>query len=86
MDDRPAQIAMGIFVFPGEWNNFVWPLIIVQSSELRTLPLLNSTLSGAPNMGVVMAASFLVSLPVLAMFIIFQKQFVRGIALTGIKG
>jgi multiple sugar transport system permease protein len=87
---RPALVAMSIFVFLAEWNNFVWPLVIVQSPELRTLPLglslLNSTLSGAPVLGVMMAAALLTSLPTLIMFVIFQKQFVRGIALTGIKG
>jgi ABC-type glycerol-3-phosphate transport system permease component len=87
---RPALIAMGIFMFLGEWNNFVWPLIIMQAAENRTLPLalslLNSTISGAATMGVIMAAALLVSFPTLMLFIIFQKQFVQGIALTGLKG
>lgn len=87
---RPALVAMSIFVFLGEWNNFVWPLIIIQSAEKRTLPLALSTiatgLNGATNVGVVMASALLVSLPTLLMFIIFQKQFVRGIAFTGLKG
>jgi multiple sugar transport system permease protein len=81
---------MSIFVLLGEWNNFVWPLIVIQSSDNRTLPLalalLNSALNGASNQGVLMAAAMLVSLPTVLLFLIFQKQFIRGIALTGVKG
>jgi multiple sugar transport system permease protein len=87
---RPALVAMSIFVMLNEWNNFVWPLIVIQSSDNRTLPLalalLNNNLNGAPNMGVLMAAAMLVSLPTLLLFLIFQRQFIRGIALTGLKG
>lgn len=86
----PALVAMGIFVFLADWNNLVWPLIILQSEELRTLPLVLSTMvnafSGAAQVGLQMAAALVVSIPTLVMFIIFQKQFVRGIALTGMKG
>lgn len=86
----PAMIAMGLFMFLGEWNNLVWPLVVIQSQELRTLPMVMSTMVSqyqAPvNLGMVMAAALLVSLPTLILFVVFQKQFVRGIALTGIKG
>jgi len=86
----PALIAMGLFLFLGEWNNLVWPLIVIQTGEMKTLPVVMSTMvsqmSTPINLGLVMAASLLVSLPTLILFLIFQKQFVRGIALTGIKG
>lgn len=86
----PAMVAMGIFMLVGEWNNLLWPLVIVQSSELRTLPIVMSTMIGpfAPplELGTVMVASLIVSLPTLILFLLFQKQFVRGIALTGLKG
>jgi len=86
----PALVAMGIFVFLGEWNNLVWPLVILQSEELRTLPLVLSTMinafSGAASVGIQMVAALVVSLPTLIVFILFQRQFVRGIALTGMKG
>ena len=86
----PAMIAMGLFMFLGEWNNLVWPLIVIQSQDMRTLPVVMSTMvsaySAPLNLGLVMAASLLVSLPTLILFLVFQKQFVRGIALTGIKG
>jgi len=86
----PALVAMGIFLFLAEWNNFVWPLIVIQEAENRTLPLalslLNSSLTGAINQGVLMAGALLISLPTLIIFIVFQRQFVQGIALTGMKG
>jgi ABC-type glycerol-3-phosphate transport system permease component len=40
----PALIAMGLFLFLGEWNNLVWPLIVIQSQDLRTLPIVMSTM------------------------------------------
>lgn len=87
---RPALTAMSIFVVLNEWNNFVWPLIIVQDAAHGTLPLalaqLSSTLSGQATMGVIMAAALLVSLPTLLMFALFQRQFMQGIALSGLKG
>lgn len=86
----PALVAMGIFVFLAEWNNLVWPLVVLQSEEMRTLPIVLSTMvspySSATDQGVAMAAALLVSLPTLIVFLAFQKQFVRGIALTGLKG
>lgn len=86
----PALVAMGIFMFIAEWNNLVWPLIIVQSEEMRTLPVVMSTMvspfSPPLDQGMVMAAALIVSLPTVVLFLVFQKQFVRGIALTGIKG
>jgi ABC-type glycerol-3-phosphate transport system permease component len=82
---------MTIFTVLGEWNNFVWPLIVVQDAEHGTLPLalsrLNSTIfSGPGTQGILMAASLLASIPTVIMFLAFQKQFVEGIALTGQKG
>jgi multiple sugar transport system permease protein len=86
----PALIAMGLFLFLGEWNNLIWPLVVIQSQELRTLPMVMSTMvsqfQSPTNLGMVMAAALLVSLPTLILFLVFQKQFIRGIALTGIKG
>ena len=86
----PAMVAMGIFVLVGEWNNLLWPLVIIQSSDLRTLPIVMSQMLGPYSppleLGVVMVASLIVSLPTLVLFLLFQKQFVRGIALTGLKG
>ncbi len=87
---RPALTAMAIFVVLGEWNNFLWPLIVVQDDAHATLPLilarLSNTLLSPATTGVVMVAALLTSLPTVIFFLIFQRQFVEGIALTGVKG
>ena len=86
----PALTAMAIFVLLGEWNNFLWPLIVVQDDLHATLPLIlarmSNTLLSPATTGVVMVASLLTSVPTVLFFLFFQKQFVEGIALTGVKG
>ncbi|GAA1815237.1 carbohydrate ABC transporter permease [Luedemannella flava] len=88
---RPALAAMAIFVVLGEWNNFLWPLIIVTGDDsMATLPValarLNSNYPGAQNSGVIMVAALIASLPTVIFFLVFQKQFTRGITITGLKG
>ncbi|MEU5873705.1 carbohydrate ABC transporter permease [Glycomyces sp. NPDC047010] len=87
---RPALAAMAIFVALGEWNNFLWPLIIIRDEDLFNLPIALSNLSNAivsspGSMGVAMAASMLATLPTVVFFFLFQKHFIKGIALSGIK-
>lgn len=86
----PALVSMGLFIWLNEWNNLVWPLIVIRSEELRTLPLVMTTMvdpfSGATKQGVAMAAALLTSIPTLILFIAFQKQFIQGIAVTSVKG
>ncbi len=86
----PAMVAMGLFLFLGEWNNLVWPSVVLQSDQMRTLPLVMSAMvdpySPPVDLGIVMVAALLVSVPTLVLFLAFQKQFVRGIAMTGLKG
>ncbi|MBC8171182.1 MAG: carbohydrate ABC transporter permease [Anaerolineae bacterium] len=86
----PALVSMGLFIWLGEWNNLVWPLVTIRSEEMRTLPLIMTTMidpfSGASKQGVAMVAALLTSIPTLVLFIIFQKQFVQGIAVVSVKG
>lgn len=86
----PALVSMSLFIWLGEWNNLVWPLVVIRSENLRTLPLVMTTMidpfSGAANQGISMAASLLTSIPTLLLFILFQRQFVQGIAVTSVKG
>ncbi|GAB3146223.1 carbohydrate ABC transporter permease [Microbispora hainanensis] len=87
---RPALAAMSIFIVLAEWNNFLWPLIIVQSDEMANIPValarLNSYFTGAQNQGAIMAGGLLASLPSIAFFLAFQRYFTRGIVLSGLKG
>jgi multiple sugar transport system permease protein len=87
---KPALIAMMIFTAIGEWNNFLWPLIITTSQDMATLPvaLANLKNAGAGNIGtqgVIMGASLLTSIPTIALYFATQKHFIRGIALSGLK-
>jgi len=88
---RPALAAMAIFVVLNEWNNFLWPLIIINNDLYANLPValsrLNSSAAQNPqHMGVIFAAAMLTSIPTVVFFLAFQKHFTRGIALSGIKG
>lgn len=84
---RPALAALGIFTFTYQWDDFFWPLIIVTSEELRTLPL-GLALFVVRNRTVwdlLMAGSVIATVPVLIVFLLFQRHFIRGIAVTGMK-
>lgn len=84
---KPALAAMGIFTFNYVWEDFLWPLIVISSEEMRTLPL-GLALFVVKNRTVwdlLMAGSVVATIPVLVMFLIFQRQFIQGIALSGMK-
>ncbi|MFA5164520.1 MAG: carbohydrate ABC transporter permease [Candidatus Omnitrophota bacterium] len=84
---QPALASLAIFTFMGQWNNFVWPLVVIYSSKMRTIPLALSVLNGqfGTNFAMVMAGAVIATLPVLIVFVAFQKYFIKGIALTGLK-
>lgn len=84
----PAVAALGIFTFVGSWNAFFWPLIVIDSQENKTLPLAVAELASGryiQSWPVRMAAATILTLPLIVVFLVFQKAFVRGVALTGIK-
>ena len=85
---RPALATLGILTFLGSWNNFLWPLVIAQTEEMYTLPValaLYSTGQNAQNYGLLMAGAVVVVVPVLVIFLVFQRHVTRGIAITGLK-
>ena len=84
---RPALAALCIFTFLGNWNAFLWPLIVIQTAGMRTLPVGIALFSGesASYWHLIMAASALAILPVLAVFVILQRQIIEGIVLTGLR-
>lgn len=84
----PALAALGIFTFVNSWNSFFWPLIVVDSTALKTLPLAVSELAAGryvQSWPVRMAAATILTAPLIIVFIAFQRAFVRGVALTGMK-
>ncbi len=85
---KPALATLAIFTFMGSWNDFVWPLIVTNDVEMRTLPVGLSIFQGRYNLeyGITMAAAVLTTLPMIFVFLIFQKRITEGIAMTGLKG
>jgi multiple sugar transport system permease protein len=84
---RPALAAVGIFTFTYVWDDFLGPLIVLSSPENATvqLGLAQFIVKNRTAWDQVFAGSVLATLPVLIAFIVFQKQFIRGIAVTGLK-
>ena len=88
MPNLGAPLAtLGIFTFMATWNDYLWPLIVITTHEKRTLPLLLTwyTSQHGQRYDLTMAASILVLLPILVVYMFFQRWIVRGVALTGMK-
>ncbi|WP_168118547.1 carbohydrate ABC transporter permease [Paenibacillus sp. HB172176] len=84
---KPALAALGVFTFMGAWNNTLGPLIYLQTKDLYTLPLgLLYLKSENVNQALLMAGAVITTLPVVIVYLFAQKQFVQGIASTGLKG
>jgi multiple sugar transport system permease protein len=87
---KPVAITLGLITFIGMWNEYIWTLLISSSDpDLQTLPvgiqLLQSFLDPDRTMPIVMAGLVLSTLPVLVVFLVFQKYYVRGVVLSGLK-
>jgi multiple sugar transport system permease protein len=85
---RPALATLATFTFMGSWNDFILPLMVVKSDELRTLTLAVAALSSGlyvMSFPLMMAAATFVILPVLAVFLFAQRFFTRSIAMAGFK-
>ncbi len=85
---KPALAALCIFNFLGNWNAFLWPVIITEKMNMRTLPVGLAFFSGEAGSSweLIMAGATMATIPVLIVFLIFQRQIIKGIALTGLKG
>jgi multiple sugar transport system permease protein len=84
----PALATLGIFTFLASWNNFLWPLVNATTEDLYTLPVALALFAigqHESNLGLLLAGSVVVILPVLAVFLLLQRWFTQGIAMTGIK-
>ncbi|MEZ4862000.1 MAG: carbohydrate ABC transporter permease [Caldilineaceae bacterium] len=80
--------VVAIFSFQAVWNDFLWPLVIVQSDRMRTIQLGLTLFQSQHRVdwGVLMAGTTIATFPTIALFLVAQRNFVQGIALTGIKG
>jgi multiple sugar transport system permease protein len=85
---RPALATVAIFTFLASWDEFVWALTIINDPEKRTLPIAIALFQGqyATSWGIVFAASAIAVVPVMAIFIALQRQFIGGIAAGAVKG
>jgi multiple sugar transport system permease protein len=84
---RPALATLVVFSFMGSWNSFLWPLIVLRSPQLQTLPIALAGLQGQyiSQWDVIMAGSVVSILPMLALYVFAQKYVIQGVASSGIK-
>jgi multiple sugar transport system permease protein len=85
---RPAVAAVSIFTFVFTWNNLLWPLIALSNPKLMTIPVGLATVQGTFGLrnADIMASAILGALPLILLFLFFQRRIVEGIAGTGLKG
>ncbi len=84
----PALATVTIFTFLASWNGFLWPLLVTGSPEMRVVQVGLSLLSSeeSTNFNTLMAASAIVIIPVVVLYLVLQRRFVEGVAGTGLKG
>ena len=85
---RPAVATVAIFSFVGAWNAFLWPLIVLSRRDLLTLPVGVATLQQefTQNIGMVMAGAAIGAIPMIVLFVVFQRYFLEGVRVGGLKG
>jgi multiple sugar transport system permease protein len=85
---KPALATLATLTFLGAWNDFMWPLIVTNSVEMRTIPIGIQIFQGryTTEYGNMMATALLASLPVVLVFLVGQRFILRGFVLTGLKG
>ncbi|MEK3735330.1 MULTISPECIES: carbohydrate ABC transporter permease [Paenibacillus] len=85
----PITATLAILSFQDSWNSFIWPLVVINDQDLKTVPLFLSSFSaenGSRLAGVTMALATMSILPLLLVFLFFQKYIIRSVALSGLKG
>jgi len=84
----PAILAFALYSFVNSWNQYLWPLVVTQSTEMQTAQIglgMFRSQNESMSWGVVMAATTLLVAPTLILFVATQKHFVRGITMSGMK-
>jgi multiple sugar transport system permease protein len=85
---RPIMATLAIFIFLSSWNDFLWPLIVLSDDARYTLPVALANLSGehVQDTELMMAGAVLTVMPVLLVFLVLQRHYVRGLLQGGVKG
>ena len=84
----PGIAASGVFAFVTSWNDLLWPLLVLSNPDIMTIPVGLATVQGAFGIRYAdtMASAILGAIPLVAVFLLFQRNIVEGIAGTGLKG
>lgn len=85
----PITATLAILAFQDSWNAFLWPLVVINDQDMKTVPLFLSSFSsenGSRLVGVTMATAAMSILPIVLVFLFLQKYIIRSIALSGLKG
>ncbi len=83
----PALAALAIFSFTAAWNDFLWPLVVVNSEEMKTIQLGLASMKGElSDWSLIMAGATLSAVPLTVLYLLLQQYFVRGVVTTGLKG
>ncbi|MDO4265459.1 MAG: carbohydrate ABC transporter permease [Eubacteriales bacterium] len=85
---KPALSALVIYMFTSMWNNFMWPLIVLETKSMYNFPVALAVLDGNPtnkDFAVILLATAIATLPILIIFMLFQKQFVAGVMGGAVK-
>ncbi len=85
---QPILVTLAVFTFLSAWNDFMWPLIVLSDDAKYTLPVALASLSGehVQDTGLMMAGSVLTVLPVVVLFIVLQRAYIRGVMMGSVKG
>lgn len=84
---KPAFATLGIITFMGSWNDFLWPLVVLKDASVHTIQIALRTLNDAytPDYPMILAGTFMATIPILIVFLIFNKQFIAGITDGAVK-
>lgn len=84
---RPALATLGIVTFMQQWNDFLWPLVVLKDQRVHTIQIMLRLLNDAyyTDYAMVLAGTFMATLPILIIFLIFSKQFIAGITEGAVK-
>ena len=86
----PGLVTVGIITFMNSWNDVLWPIIVIRKQELMTMPQLVTLFATGgqadAQMGTILAAATLLAIPVVILYLVFQRQFIESMASSGIKG
>jgi sn-glycerol 3-phosphate transport system permease protein len=85
----PALISFAVYAFVNAWNQYLWPLVVTQSTDMQTAQIgigMFRSQNESQSWGVIMAATCILISPTIALFILTQRQFIRGMTSSGLKG